>query len=121
MSGPPAAGSFYATSVASTFRWTTLLRRYYFHNRDCFYIILLPCRPVSSNSDTTFVMLNKYRICFLAFTTSRRLPRLRAQPCCVTPPPYPELSIIGTSFTSTPIPPFFSHTSTHATFVAATL
>jgi len=120
MFGPPAAGSLYATSVASTFRWTTLLRRYYFHDRDCFYIILLPCRPVSSNSDTTFVMLNKSRICLLAFTTSSRHPRVRAETCSVTTAPNPELSIIGTSFKSKTMRPFFPHASSISIFSSGT-
>src|SRR5579863_8803546 len=56
-------------------------------------------------------MLNKSRICLLAFTTSNLHPRVRAETCSVTTAPNPELSIIGTSFKSRTILPFFPHAS----------
>jgi hypothetical protein len=75
------------------------------------HIILLPWRPVSSNNPSTFVMLNKSRICLLAFTTSSLHPRVRAETCNVTTAPSPELSIIGTSRKSRTMRPFFPQAS----------
>src|SRR5215510_7534391 len=56
-------------------------------------------------------MLNNSNICLLAFTTSSRQPRLRAETCSVTTAPSPELSIIGTSFRSKTIRPFLAQAS----------
>jgi hypothetical protein len=86
----------------------------------CSYIILRPCRPVSSNNPNTFVMLNNSRICLLAFTTSSRHPRVRAETCSVTTAPNPELSIIGTSFKSKTIRPFFPQASSISIFNSGT-
>jgi hypothetical protein len=53
---------------------------------NCKIYITLPQRPVASNNDNTFVMLNKSKICLLAFTTSSLQPRVRAETCSVTTP-----------------------------------
>src|SRR5262245_59624406 len=61
-------------------------------------------------------MLNNSKICLLAFTTSNRRPRVRAETCSVTTAPSPELSIIGTSFKSRTIRHFLAHASRIASF-----
>jgi len=61
-------------------------------------------------------MLNKSRICLLAFTTSSLHPRVRADTCKVTTAPSPELSIIGTSRKSRTIRPFFPQASSISIF-----
>ncbi len=48
------------------------------------YINLPPKRPVASNSDNTFVIMNKSKVCLLAFITSSLQPRVRAETCSVT-------------------------------------
>src|SRR6266849_10765621 len=87
---------------------------------NCKIHINLPQRPVDSNSDSTFVMLNKSKICLLAFSTSSLQPRVRAETCSVTTAPSPELSIIGTSFKSSTIRPFLSYASRIASFSSGT-
>jgi hypothetical protein len=65
-------------------------------------------------------MLNSSRICLLAFTTSSRHPRVRAETCSVTTAPNPELSIIGTSFKSKTMRPFFPQASSISIFSSGT-
>jgi hypothetical protein len=65
-------------------------------------------------------MLNKSRICLLAFTTSSLHPRVRAETCKVTTAPNPELSIIGTSFKSKTIRPFFPQAASISIFSSGT-
>ncbi len=65
-------------------------------------------------------MLNNSRICLLAFTTSSLHPRVRAETCNVTTAPNPELSIIGTSFKSKTIRPFFPQASSISIFSSGT-
>ena len=65
-------------------------------------------------------MLNKSRICLLAFTTSSRHPRVLAETCNVTTAPSPELSIIGTSFKSSTMRPFLPQASRISSFSSGT-